>query len=178
MKIGTYNPNDASNIEQLFIQAFSDAEGPSEGEMIGRLVRNYLTGTDAPDFYCFTAVDSVEVLGSIFFSRITFESDINAFILSPVAVRTDAQNQGIGQRLIRYGLDDLSKRGVELVITYGDPVFYRKVGFEVVPETKIPAPLSLTYPDGWMAQSLTDKEIPVITGNSACVAALNDPEYW
>ena len=34
MKLSTYNPNNADEIEQLFIKTFSDSEGQSEGEVI------------------------------------------------------------------------------------------------------------------------------------------------
>jgi len=35
MKLSTYNPNNADEIEQLFIKTFSDSEDQSEGEVIG-----------------------------------------------------------------------------------------------------------------------------------------------
>jgi len=36
----------------------------------------------------------------------------------------------------------------------------------------------LTYPEGWLAQSLLSDEIQPILGNSHCVEALNKAEYW
>jgi len=108
----------------------------------------------------------------------TFESKLNAYILAPVAVQTDQQGKGIGQKLIAFGLDALSKDGVELAITYGDPSFYSKVGFQPVTEAVVPAPLTLQHPEGWLAQSLNGDEIQPIKGKSSCVEALNKPEYW
>lgn len=178
MKCSAYNPNDAAEIERLFIKTFSDSEGQSEGERIGRLARNLMSNTDKSDFYCFVATEADQIVGGIFFSRVTFEGGTNAFILAPVAVRTDFQGEGIGQQLIRFGLDALSKDGVELAITYGDPTFYSKVGFRSVTEAEIPAPLTLQHPEGWLAQSLTGDEIQPIKGESSCVEALNKPEYW
>ncbi len=40
------------------------------------------------------------------------------------------------------------------------------------------APLKLTYPEGWLAQSLVSDEIEKIAGNSYCVKAFNKPEIW
>lgn len=40
------------------------------------------------------------------------------------------------------------------------------------------APLKLTYPEGWLGQSLVSEEIEQVAGNSYCVEALNKPEYW
>ena len=178
MKVSAYSPSDADEIERLFITTFSDSEGRAEGEMIGRLARDLMNSTDDSDIYCFTASEDDQIIGGIFFSRITFEREIIAFILAPVAVRTDFQGRGIGQKLIRSGLDALSKDGVELALTYGDPAFYSKVGFQVITEALLPAPLTLRYPEGWLAQSLTGREIEAVAGKSYCVAALDKPEYW
>jgi len=178
MKLSAYNLNDTAEIERLFINTFSDSEGQSEGEMIGQLVRSFMSSTDKSDFYCFVATETDQIIGGIFFSRLTLEGGTNAFILAPVAVRTDFQGKGIGQQLIRFGLNALSKDGVELAVTYGDPGFYSKVGFKVVTEAEVPAPHTLQHPEGWLVQSLTGDEIQPIKGKSSCVEALNKPEYW
>jgi putative acetyltransferase len=178
MKLSAYNPNDTADIERLFISTFSDSEGQSEGEIIGQLVRNFMTSTDKRDFYCFVATEADQIVGGIFFSRLAFEGGINAFILAPVAVRTDFQGQGIGQQLIRFGLGALSKDGVELAVTYGDPGFYSKMGFQLATEAEVPAPFTLQHPEGWLVQSLTGDEIRPIKGTSSCVEALSRPEYW
>ena len=65
-----------------------------------------------------------------------------------------------------------------LALTYGDPNFYSKVGFGVVSEQVVPAPLKLSYPEGWLAQSLVGDEIEPIAGKSYCVEAFNKPEIW
>ena len=178
MKISIYTPTHADEIEQLFIKTFSDSEGRSEGEVIGRLVRDFMDNTNANNLYCFIATENEKIIGSIFFTRMTFESGINAFILSPVATHTDHQGKGVGKKLINFGLDTLKENGVELVITYGDPNFYSKVGFGVITEQVIPAPLKLEYPEGWLAQSLISDKIKPIAGKSYCVEELNKPEIW
>jgi len=178
MKLSMYTPKDADEIEQLFIKTFSDSEGQSEGEVIGSLVRDFMASTDANDLYCFIATESEQIIGSIFFTRMFFESRINAFIMAPVAIHTDHQGKGVGQTLINFGLNTLNEDRVELVLTYGDPNFYCKVGFSVITEKLVPAPLTLTMPEGWMAQSLGGDEIESIAGKSYCVEELNKPELW
>jgi putative acetyltransferase len=178
MRYSAAQPNDADEIERLFIKTFSDSEGQTEGEMIGRLARDFMSGTPDSDLYCFVARENEQIVGSIFFSRITFECEIKAFILAPVAVQTDQQGKGIGQGLIQFGLDALSKDGVDLAITYGDPNFYSKVGFQSVTEAVVPAPIPLQHPEGWLAQSLKGDEIGPIKGKSSCAEALNKPDYW
>jgi len=178
MKLSIYNPNNADEIEQLFIKVFSDSEGQSEGEIIGHLVRDFMDSADVNDPHCFIATEDEQIIGSIFFTRMIFESGINAFILSPVAIHTAHQGKGIGQKLINFGLTILKENGVELAITYGDPNFYSKVGFSVITEQVVPAPQKLEQPEGWLAQSLVGDEIEPIAGKSYCVEALNKPELW
>ncbi len=178
MELSIYNPSNVKEIEQLFIQTFSDSEGQSEGETIGHLVRDFMNSTDSNNLYCFVAKENEQIIASIFFTRMIFESGISAFILAPVAVHTDHQGKGIGQKLINFGLNTLKENGVELAVTYGDPNFYSKVGFTVMTEKVVPAPLKLEYPEGWLAQSLVGGEIEPITGKSHCVEALNKPELW
>jgi putative acetyltransferase len=124
------------------------------------------------------AVDGEPLVGAIFFSRLSFEQDEAAFILSPVAVHVDYQGQGVGQRLITHGLGAIKKAGVRLVTTYGDPAFYSKVGFRPLSQEIIKAPHRLSQPEGWLGQSLTDDPIAPIPGGCRCVAALDNPAYW
>lgn len=99
-------------------------------------------------------------------------------MLAPVAVSTEHQGKGVGQALINYGLNELKNRSVDIAITYGDPAFYRKVGFLPLSEKIIQAPLTLSMPEGWLGQSLTDDPIPTITDRPKCVEAFNNPVYW
>lgn len=178
MELSTYNPGNIEEIKQLFTKTFSDSDGQPEGLLIGNLAYELMTSTDGHDLYGFVATEKEQIIGSIIFSKLTFESEINAFLLSPVAIHTNYQGKGIGQKLINYGLDTLKVNGVELAFTYGDPNFYSKVGFSHIAEKSVKAPLKLTYPEGWLGQSLVNDVIEPITGSSYCVEALNKPELW
>lgn len=178
MKLSTYNPNNTEEIKQLFTATFSNSEGKSEGLLIGNLVTDLMTDTDTCDLSVFIATEKEQIIGSIIFSRLKFESEINAFLLSPVAVHTSVQGKGIGQKLITFGLNALRTTGVELVVTYGDPSFYSKVGFAAISQSVVKPPLTLSQPEGWLGQSLVDNEIKSIAGNSFCVDAFNKPEIW
>lgn len=178
MNLSLYSPDHAEEIKCLFTTVFSDSEGQSEGILIGNLAYELMTETDKKDLYGFVAVEHEKIVGCIFFSRLTFESGIRAFILSPVAIHSAYQGKGIGQQLINYGINRLKDEGVELVMTYGDLNFYSKVGFKPVEEKTIKAPIQLTYPDGWLGQSLISNSIDPIAGRPSCVKALYKPEYW
>ena len=178
MDFRAYKPGDSPAIEALFVSVFSRSEGEEEGALIGKLVKEMMATTHSPDLYGFVAVDGGQILGAIFFSRLTFEKDIDVFILAPVAVHSDHQGMGIGQALITYGLRDMERRGVSFVTTYGDPSFYSKVGFHPISPDMIAAPFELSQPEGWLGQSLTGDVIESIPGECTCVKALDDPAYW
>ena len=178
MKISTYSPSKIEEIKQLFIKTFSDSEGREEGLSVGSFVYGLMTETNDQDLYGFVATDDEKIIGSIFFSKLRFESEVNAFLLSPVAINTSVQGKGVGQKLINFGIKVLKEDGVKLVFTYGDPNYYSKVGFSAISEKLVKAPLKLSQPEGWLGQSLVSDEVEAIAGNSYCVEAINKPEYW
>lgn len=168
----------AESIKALFLKVFSDSEGDAEGLLVSTLAYELVTETDKQDIYVFTMLEAKEMIGCIVFSRLTFEDKRNAFILSPVAICTDYQGQGVGQKLINFGIKYLKENGVELVMTYGDIKFYSKVGFKPVAIESIQPPFALEFPEGWIGQSLVDGSVNDIFGNPTCVKALNKAVYW
>lgn len=178
MEFRAHKPTDSAALESLFGSVFSRSEGEQEEALIGNLARDLIASTGSGDLYGFVAVDRGKIVATIFFSRLTCEKDIDIFILAPVGVRTDYQGRGIGQALINHGLRELKKRGVWVVITYGDPAFYTKVGFHPLSQDMIAAPCELSQPEGWLGQSLTDEPLEPIPGRCSCVKALDNPAYW
>jgi predicted N-acetyltransferase YhbS len=168
-----------AQIIDLFTATFTASEGEEEGALIGALVRNLLSGTAAEDLFVFAAEEDGAITGGIVFSRLSYEQDERTvFILGPVAVATDRQRKGIGQRLLTHGLASLRSAGVDIAMTYGDPNYYAKVGFMPISERDAPAPFPLKHPEGWLAQSLTDRSMTPLRGPARCVEALNDPVFW
>jgi len=178
MEFRSHKLSDSSAIEDLFVLVFTESEGESEGVLIGNLSKELILGADKQDLYGFVAVDMDRIIGAIFFSRLTFEKDIDVFILAPVAIHCDYQGRGIGQDLINHGLREMKRSGVKIVTTYGDPDFYSKVGFYPLSQDVIAAPLALSQPEGWLGKSLVSDSIETIPGNCSCVEAFNNPAYW
>ena len=117
-------------IVDLFKMTFTASEGEEDGARIGGLVRNLLDETAEKDLFVFTAQEAGAIIGGIVFSRVTYDQDDRTvFILGPVAVAPEDQRKGIGQRLLVHGLAALRDAGVDIVLTYGDPKYYSKVGF-------------------------------------------------
>lgn len=140
MQFRAHDPRDSPAIARLFDSVFSKSEGAQEGALIGNLAKELIATTDSRDLHGFVAVDGEKIVGAIFFSRLTFEKDMDVFILAPVAVHTEYQRTGIGQALITHGLREVKKKGVGIVTTYGDPDFYSKVGFHPLSQQMIAAP--------------------------------------
>ena len=180
MHFSTDTTGRTDEIINLFSEVFAASEGMEEGALIGRLVREMFETTPAQDLIVVSALDGDGVLaGCIFFTPLTFEGDERrVFILAPVAVETRRQGMGVGQALLRHGLSVLRERGADVVVTYGDPNYYSKVGFKPADAKTVPPPQALNHPHGWQAQSLTDQPLAPLKGPSRCVAALDHPDYW
>lgn len=166
-------------IAQLFKDTFTASEGADEGALIHALSNDLLTTTPADDLRIFTADDTDTLCGCAIFTRLRFANDPRvAFLLSPMAVATEHQGKGVGQKLLTHALNALRDEGVEIAVTYGDPNFYGRVGFAPVSTDTVPAPQPLSMPQGWIAHSLTDAPLTPFAGPSICAPALNNPEFW
>ncbi len=174
----TLNKSKQKEVAELFTSVFSSSEGEKEGRLIGKLSSELASNINDEEIICLGVYESEVLIGSIFFTRLKFDESIQVYMLSPVAVCTEKQGKGIGQELINYGLNELKKRSVNVVVTYGDPSFYSRVGFQALSENVIQAPLKLSMPFGWLGQSLTGGMIPIIHERPICVKPLNDPVYW
>lgn len=165
-------------VQELVRSVFTDSEGDIEGPLIGKLAGDLIAETPESDLFVYVALKEGAIVGSIFFSRMTFEMETEVFLLGPVAVKTSQQRIGIGKGLIQFGLESLKKEGVQTAITYGDPRYYSKLGFQSLSQKIIRPPLPLSMPIGWLGQSLVGDEIKPIPGPAKCVQALDNPAYW
>jgi predicted N-acetyltransferase YhbS len=170
--------NNKEEVRSLFTSVFSSSEGEKEGELIGNLAFELSSRADNQEVICIGAYEEESIIGAIFFTRLSFDEPVMVYMLAPVAVSTKNQGQGVGQALIKRGLNELKNRSVAVAITYGDPSFYSKVGFQALSINTIQTPLKLSMPEGWLGQSLTEKPIPTISERPTCVKEFNDPVYW
>lgn len=178
MKHKLLDNNSRDEITDLFAAVFTASEGEQEGRLIGDLAAQLAANIDNQGIICCAAYEDDLLVGAIFFTRLRFSAPISVYMLAPVAVSSAHQGKGVGQALIKYGLDQLKQRGVEVVVTYGDPAFYSRVGFEPLAESVIQAPLELSMPQGWLGQALSSNAIPVISERPVCVKAFDNPIYW
>jgi putative acetyltransferase len=104
------------------------------------------------------------IVGHILFSRMSIETPtgaVAAVALAPMAVLPRYQRQGIGGRLIRYGLDTLRGSGERVVIVVGHPAYYPRFGFSAEQACSLENPFP---PDAFMALELSPGALARIRG--------------
>jgi putative acetyltransferase len=127
---------DLSAIRRVNELAFGQ---PNEADLVDALRIN------AHPHISLVAVDGEEIVGHIFFSPVTIQSEKNSFTamgLAPMAVLPERQNQGIGSLLVREGLKECQRIGHDIVVVLGHRDYYPRFGF-VTAKTK---GLSCEYP--------------------------------
>lgn len=178
MKFKSLTSDFSQAISNLFTAVFSHSEGTDEGRLIGELASALATAIDDDNILCYGALSDDKVLVAAFYTRLSYRTSSNVFMLAPVAVITEHQGEGIGQQLIHFGLNQIKQYGVDYVVTYGDPDYYRRVGFSGISEDAVRAPFKLSMPEGWLGQSLTGKPVLFGTERPRCVEQFNNAAYW
>lgn len=178
MKFKSLTSDFSQPISNLFTTVFSHSEGADEGRLIGELASALAVAIDDDNILCYGAISNDTLLAATFYTRLSYRTSSIVFMLAPVAVSTEHQGEGIGQQLIHFGLNEVRQRGVDYVVTYGDPNYYLKVGFSGIPESSVRAPFKLSMPEGWLGQSLTGKPVSFGTERPRCVEQFNKAAYW
>ena len=78
------------------------------------------------------AIDEERIVGHIFFSPVSIESESGTFTamgLAPMSVLPEFQNQGVGSRLVDEGLNKCRELGHSVVVVLGHPNYYPRFGF-------------------------------------------------
>ena len=103
------------------------------------------------------AADGDRVIGHIMFSPVTLTShpEVRIMGLAPMAVTPARQGQGVGSALVRAGLDECRRLGVDAVVLVGHAEFYPRFGF--VPASRFRLGSEYDVPDDvFMAIELVD----------------------
>ncbi len=171
--------SDKTEIGNVHTKAFGEKKGPE----IADLVKGLMNDKTAIPLFSFVAVEDNEIIGHILFTKAkltgTTES-VAVQILAPLAVLPDAQNKDVGGRLIKEGLSQLKKSGIELVFVLGHPDYYPRSGFAPAGALgyEAPYPIPAEHAGAWMVQGLSDGVIGRVTGKIQCSEVLDQPEHW
>lgn len=119
---------DADAIDSVIRAAFAGTGFGHQGE--AELVR--MIDADGDALVSLVAEQSGVIVGHVLFSRMDVEADgaaLSAAGLAPVSVVPDLQGQGIGDALIRAGLDALREQGVTISFVLGHETYYPRFGY-------------------------------------------------
>jgi len=112
-----------------------------------------------------------QVVGHILFSRMWIETaagEVPAVSLAPMVVLPAHQRRGIGERLVRHGLDLLRERGERIVVVLGHPGYYPRFGFSAGQAGALESPFRR---EAFMALELTPGALNGICGKVKYPAA-------
>lgn len=119
---------DSDAIDAVIRAAFAGTQFEHQGE--ADLVR--MLEADGDALVSLVAEQNGEIAGHVLFSRMDVEADgraVAAAGLAPVSVAPGHQGQGIGDALIRAGLDALRERGAAMSFVLGHEDYYPRFGY-------------------------------------------------
>ena len=153
---------------ELVEQVFTEYDSPEEG----RTVRALVEEIRSKEYYLpeleLLMIEDGEVVGYVMFSRFHIEGKFTdrLVLLSPAAVRTDLQRQGISRALIEHGLRKAAEMSFTAAMVEGNPANYRARGF-VTSKTRgiVAGPnIHLPHEDCLMVAELVPGGLTGITG--------------
>jgi putative acetyltransferase len=123
MLIRTEQVMDISKIRAINRAAFNSA---TEADVVDVL------RSGAENVISLVAEEDGEIVGHIMFSpvQLTGAADVKAMALAPMAVTPERQRAGIGSALVRAGLEECQRLGIDAVFVVGHPTYYPRFGFK------------------------------------------------
>ncbi len=163
LEIRESRANDVSSIEKLYPDAFPD-------EDLLPLVRE-LQREGSGTVSLVGIADRVLVGHVVFTTCSIVGRPEKVALLGPLAVAPAWQRQGVGNAIVRAGLQRMENAGAVQVYVLGDPAYYRRFGFEPDDGVAPPYPLPEEWRSAWQSLSLSGNK-PHLCGK------LSVPQPW
>jgi putative acetyltransferase len=142
-------PQELAEVRDLAAAAFGD------DHQISRLFDLLAASWAWDGDLSFVAEHAGEIVGQVLYTHAFLDADpqlVDVLVLSPLAVRADVRNRGVGRRLVSESLKRLEGRDEPLVFLEGHPGYYPRFGFErgrdlgfTAPSTRIPDDAFMVY---------------------------------
>jgi len=135
MKIRNESKSDVATIEALTEYAFREILHTSHTE---QFIVNALRKAGKLSI-SLVAENEGEIVGHVAVSPVTVSDGSNGwFGLGPISISPEYQRKGIGTKLMEEAIAELKKTGASGCVLLGDPYFYKRFGFKVIPEIVLP----------------------------------------
>lgn len=130
---------DYSEITQLVRRTFAEHTGYSDGEDEVALIEEIRTGRYYRPDLSFVALLEGKIVGHFMLSDFPLSpaaeggydpAQTDFLLLAPVSVHADHYRQGIGETMLRLGLEAAKHTGCKGILVEGDFHFYNRLGFE------------------------------------------------
>ena len=168
--------DDLRDVKDVFFNSFTEEEALTTYPVISQII------TKSPKIMslCLGWEEEKRIVGAVAFTPVFFDSSsaISAYILAPLAVHNTYQKNGIATNLINKAKKDLSDKGIDALLVYGDPSYYGKHGFKVELGKHFIPPYKPEYEFGWQALMLSSTQIENAEFHFTCVEALSDATLW
>jgi putative acetyltransferase len=176
MYIRTAEKKDLPSIQNVIKTSFPI----EEHKLISILAKELSDEISTPPVKSFIAEIDKKIIGYVSFSPIFFKLNTNilGYILSPLAVSSNIQNQGVGTKIVNFGIGELTKKGVHVLLVYGDPGYYKRFGFNEDIGNLFVHQYTLKYPFGWLGIKLNSYAANISPIEFECIDGLNKPELW
>ena len=123
IEIRNETPTDYDAIREVNERAFG---GTAEAQLVDLLRAAKMAAVSL------VALNQGHVVGHIMFSPVTITQTPENFRgvgLAPMSVLPEFQNQGIGSKLVRNGLEACKQKGYDAVVVLGHTKYYPRFGF-------------------------------------------------
>ncbi|HEU5469768.1 MAG TPA: N-acetyltransferase [Actinophytocola sp.] len=151
--IRTQRREELPTVREVVTDSFQD---PVVGDLVVTLQN---TSAGAAELFYVADLDG-EIVGATMLTRSWLDAPqrlVEVLVLSPVAVHSAHQRQGVGSALIRHALTQAARTVFPLVFLEGNPAFYVRYGFQPAiplgftrPSVRIPDPAFQVVPlDGY-----------------------------
>ncbi|MEG1452538.1 GNAT family N-acetyltransferase [Brevundimonas sp.] len=130
MQIRPETPADHAAIRKVTLAAFENMPHSQQTEAA---IIDALRAADALTLSLVAEQDG-QIIGHVAFSPVLIDDqDHNWLGLGPVSVHPDHQAHGIGSKLIRTALDQITAMGTNGCVLLGEPAYYARFGFRAAP---------------------------------------------
>lgn len=168
----------SKSIQLFFNNVFTKSESKKEGKIVGDLSFKLAQIIDQKDIIAIESKIDDKIIAFIFLTKLNYNQNYSVYLLAPVAVDPNFQNKGLGKKIIKYAIKHLKTKKIDLLMTYGDPRYYSKIGFKKTTVSIVPAPFKLSQPIGWLMNKISSKKLPKLAKKPECVLPFRNKKLW